>query len=470
MWRLLGQMGGEISVETAMCLYAGLVTDTGRFQYAAVGPDTLRLAAELREFPFDHTRLVQALYEDNRIEYLRLLGLALERVRLEPDADLVWTYLTRADLAAAEVHPSETDDLIDVIRTAREADVAAVIKQQHDGRFKVSLRSRGDHDVATVAAGFGGGGHRLAAGYTSAEGLAGTVEKLKVALGEDPRPGRGPRRWTASSWSTNRAGMTSHDVVDEVRRELGTRRVGHAGTLDPMATGLLLLGVGRATRLLRYFGDLPKTYEGSARLGQETDTLDADGTVVRTAAVDATRPVLDDAVAALVGESMQRPPAYSAVKVGGRKLYEAARAGETLEAPPRPVRVDAFRVTVFDPPVFDFEVTCSGGTYVRVLVADVGAALGCGASPHPPAPDRDRPVPRRGRGRCGGPRPARRMRSRTCRGWSSVPRKPRRRDMAASSGRRGSRVRTALYARGRLIGVYRDDGAKARPEVVLATG
>lgn len=185
-WRLLGQMGGEISMETAMCLYAGLVTDTGRFQYAAVGPDTLRLAAKLREFPFDHTRLVQALYEDNRIEYLRLLGLALERVRLEPDADLVWSYLTREDLAAAEVHPSETDDMIDVIRTAREADVAAVIKQQHDGRFKVSLRSRGDHDVATVAAGFGGGGHRLAAGYTSAEGLAGTVEKLKVALGEDP--------------------------------------------------------------------------------------------------------------------------------------------------------------------------------------------------------------------------------------------------------------------------------------------
>jgi phosphoesterase RecJ-like protein len=181
-WRLIKELGGEIQIETAICLYAGLVTDTGRFQYQAVGPDTLRLAAELREFPFDHARLVRALYEDNGAAYLRLLGLALGRIRLEPDADLVWTYLTRADLDDGGVEPAEADDLIDVVRTAREADVAAVIKQQGDGRFKVSLRSRGGHDVAAVASAFGGGGHRLAAGYTSESGLARTVESLASAL------------------------------------------------------------------------------------------------------------------------------------------------------------------------------------------------------------------------------------------------------------------------------------------------
>jgi bifunctional oligoribonuclease and PAP phosphatase NrnA len=185
-WRLVKELGGEIGIETATCLYAGLVTDTGRFQYEAVKPDTLRLAAELREFPFDHTRLVQALYEDNGVAYLGLLGLALGRVRVEPEADLVWTYLTRADLGSADVHPGETDDLIDVVRTAREADVAAVIKQQRDGRFKVSLRSRGGHDVAAAASRFGGGGHRLASGYTSSQGLVATVESLKVVLGADP--------------------------------------------------------------------------------------------------------------------------------------------------------------------------------------------------------------------------------------------------------------------------------------------
>jgi phosphoesterase RecJ-like protein len=191
-WRLVKVMGGPIPLETATCLYAGLVTDTGRFQYEAVTPDTLRLGAELREFPFEHTGLVQALYEDNGVAYLRLLGVALERIAVEPDADLVWSYLTQADLAAAGVHPSETDDLIDVVRTAREADVAAVIKQQRDGRFKVSMRSKGRHDLASVAAAFGGGGHRLAAGYTSRHGLTETVELLRAALrGESVEAERG---------------------------------------------------------------------------------------------------------------------------------------------------------------------------------------------------------------------------------------------------------------------------------------
>lgn len=185
-WWLVRELGGEVSAGTAACLYAGLVTDTGRFQYQAVGPETLRLAAELRELPFEHTRLVQALYEDNSTAYLRLLGVALERIAVEPDADLVWSYLTRSDLIEAGISPGETDDLIDVVRTAREADVAAVIKQQRDGRFKVSLRSKGGHDVAAVAAAFGGGGHRLAAGYTSDHGLAETVERLKAALCGEP--------------------------------------------------------------------------------------------------------------------------------------------------------------------------------------------------------------------------------------------------------------------------------------------
>ena len=184
-WRLLGRLGGDIGVDTAACLYAGLVTDTGRFQYQAVTPETIRLGAALREFAFDHTRLVQALYEDNSLAYLRLLAVALDRVTLETEADLLWTYLTQADLSSAGVPANETDDLIDVVRTAREADVTAVFKQQRDGRFKVSLRSKGDHDVATVAAGFGGGGHRLAAGYTSTVGLADGVDQLKASLRDD---------------------------------------------------------------------------------------------------------------------------------------------------------------------------------------------------------------------------------------------------------------------------------------------
>lgn len=184
--RLAGAMGAELSDEAAVCLYAGLVTDTGRFQYQAVRPETLELGAALRRHPFDHARLVQALYEDNRAAYLRVLGLALSRIALDEETDLVWTYLLRSDLDGAGVHPAEADDLIDVVRTVREADVAVIVKQQRDGWFKVSMRSRGDHDVAAVAQVFGGGGHRLAAGYTSRHGLAGTVERMKAALRGEP--------------------------------------------------------------------------------------------------------------------------------------------------------------------------------------------------------------------------------------------------------------------------------------------
>jgi phosphoesterase RecJ-like protein len=185
-YRLARAIGGDIPTETAVCLYAGLVTDTGRFQYAATTPETLRIAAELREHPFDHAALARTLYEDNTTAYLRVLAIALERLAVEPEADLIWTYLTRDDLAATRAHADDTDDLIDVLRTTREVDVAALFKQQADGRFKVSMRSRGGHDLAAVASAFGGGGHRLAAGYTSGVGVADTLEQLKALLERMP--------------------------------------------------------------------------------------------------------------------------------------------------------------------------------------------------------------------------------------------------------------------------------------------
>ncbi|MBI4261562.1 MAG: bifunctional oligoribonuclease/PAP phosphatase NrnA [Actinobacteria bacterium] len=177
-FRLMKAMGGEIPAGAAACLYAGMVTDTGRFQYQATTPETLRLAAELREVPFDHAALAQALFEDLSVGYLKVLATVLQRVELVPSAGLVWTYLLQADVAEGGIDMTETDEVIDVVRTAREADVAAVIKQQRDGRFKVSLRSRGGTDVAAIASAHGGGGHRLAAGFTSRVGLEETAARL----------------------------------------------------------------------------------------------------------------------------------------------------------------------------------------------------------------------------------------------------------------------------------------------------
>jgi tRNA pseudouridine55 synthase len=175
------------------------------------------------------------------------------------------------------------------------------------------------------------------------------------------------------------AGITSHDAVDMVRRAVATRRVGHAGTLDPAATGLLLMAVGRATRLLRFVGGMAKTYEGSGILGVETTTLDAEGEVVSRSPVRVDEARLRGAMEDFLGDIEQIPPAFSAVKVGGRRLYDAARKGVSLEAAPRRVHVEAFELLRLEGPRFDFRVRCSSGTYVRSLVADVGRRVGSGA-------------------------------------------------------------------------------------------
>jgi len=177
------------------------------------------------------------------------------------------------------------------------------------------------------------------------------------------------------------AGWTSHDVVAKCRGIFGQKRVGHAGTLDPGATGVLLVGLGRVTRLLRYPGALPKTYTGEVAFGTETTTLDDDGEV--TATHDMGAVALQDVRAAaerFVGDIAQVPPMVSAVKVGGRRLHELARAGTEVVREPRPVTV--YRLTVEsgrEPNVFTIDVTCSAGTYIRVLAADLGRALGGGA-------------------------------------------------------------------------------------------
>lgn len=176
------------------------------------------------------------------------------------------------------------------------------------------------------------------------------------------------------------AGWTSHDVVAKSRGILGTRKIGHSGTLDPSATGVLLLGVGTVTRLLRFLSVLPKSYTAEVVLGVETNTLDAAGDVTATHAMSVTLDEVRAAAVALTGEILQVPPMVSAVQVGGKRLHELARQGIEVEREPRPVTVHRFDVEpTGDPLVYRIEVDCSSGTYVRSLAADLGAALGGGA-------------------------------------------------------------------------------------------
>ena len=186
------------------------------------------------------------------------------------------------------------------------------------------------------------------------------------------------------------AGITSHDVVNAARRALGTRRIGHGGTLDPFATGLLVLLVGHATRLLPYLDGEPKVYDATIGFGAETDTDDVTGSVVRTASLPEPASVRAG-IATLTGTLDQVPPAYSAKQVGGRRAYDAARRGAALALPPVRVTVHEWAIRAVTPARLDASITCGGGTYIRALARDLGRL--CDSAAHVQALRRTRSGP-----------------------------------------------------------------------------
>jgi tRNA pseudouridine55 synthase len=174
-------------------------------------------------------------------------------------------------------------------------------------------------------------------------------------------------------------GLTSHDVVNRVRRLAGQRRVGHAGTLDPLATGVLLVCLGQATRIAEYLAGSTKRYRAGLRLGVATDTQDATGQVIAERPVNVTRQQVERALATLRGPILQVPPMFSALKHRGEALYRLARRGEEVERPARAITIYSLALTEWAPPDCEFVVHCSAGTYVRTLAHDLGERLGCGA-------------------------------------------------------------------------------------------
>jgi tRNA pseudouridine55 synthase len=175
-------------------------------------------------------------------------------------------------------------------------------------------------------------------------------------------------------------GLTSHDVVQIIRRGTGIRRAGHTGTLDPRASGVLVVLIGPAVRLSEYVSASDKRYQATLRLGSSTDTFDSEGRITGSASVESlTEERFEETLPQFIGEIQQVPPPYSAIKVQGRKAYEMAREGEEVELAPRTIHVYSLELLEWDPPEAVIDVFCSSGTYVRSLANDLGAALGCGA-------------------------------------------------------------------------------------------
>jgi tRNA pseudouridine55 synthase len=190
---------------------------------------------------------------------------------------------------------------------------------------------------------------------------------------------RGPKEVEGVLLVDKPTGMTSHDVVYRLRRKFQIQRVGHAGTLDPMATGLLIMLIGKATKISQYLISLDKVYEGEVTLGVTTNSQDAEGEVMETRPVPPlSEAELRTAMQGFLGDQYQQPPMFSAVKIGGVPLYKLARKGEEVEREPRFIRVSAFELLSFQSPKLTFRLHCTKGTYVRTIAKDLGEKLGCG--------------------------------------------------------------------------------------------
>lgn len=174
-------------------------------------------------------------------------------------------------------------------------------------------------------------------------------------------------------------GMTSHDVVARVRRLAGQKRVGHAGTLDPAASGVLPILLGQATRLAEYLSESGKAYRATIRFGIVTDSYDTEGQIVRESEVMLTRNDIAAALPDFLGDQLQRPPLFSALKQGGQRLYTLARAGKTPDVPPRPIHIDTLEIVDWASPILTLDIVCGKGTYIRSLAFDLGERLGPGA-------------------------------------------------------------------------------------------
>jgi tRNA pseudouridine55 synthase len=175
-------------------------------------------------------------------------------------------------------------------------------------------------------------------------------------------------------------GLTSHDVVYHLRRKLQMKKIGHAGTLDPMATGVLVMLIGKATRISQYLMSVDKVYEGEATLGVVTDSQDAEGEVMETRPVpELAETGVRELMKTFLGDQYQTPPMHSAIKIGGVPLYKMARKGEEVEREPRFIRIASFDLLSFTPPKLTFRLACTKGTYVRTVANDLGQKLGCGA-------------------------------------------------------------------------------------------
>ena len=355
------------------CLFAAVSSDTGNFNYSNTTAETFETAAACVRAGADVDEITGCIYRTRTEARTRLLGLVL--AELHREGKVAWACVTNAMFERAGALRCDTERIVNYLIEIEGVEIAALATEQEDGASaKFSLRSAAPYNVARdVAQPLGGGGHEARRRHHH-------PPPARRGRGRGALPRAGDRLMDGFLVLNKPLGKTSSDCVVFVRKRLprGTA-IGHGGTLDPMASGVLPVCVGAATRLFDYIIDKQKTYVAELQLGVVTDTQDATGAVVEKRPVNVTEADVRAALPRFIGDIWQTPPMYSAIKRGGKRLYELARRGESVEVAPRACRVDDVRLTAsLGDGRYRLEVDCGKGVYIRTLCHDIGAYLGCG--------------------------------------------------------------------------------------------
>jgi len=394
--RLIDELGVEPDAPMANALFTAITTDTGGFHFSNTTAETHRAAARLIEHGANHADINRLMFETKtrgRMEFERLM---LDTMQFELQslcAIIAIPHDIKEKYAIAE---DDLDNISSLPRTIEGVIAGVTIREtlsETTGKpsCRVSVRTNSPVDASVICAALGGGGHANAAGVLVHSDTGKVREKILEQIRRElVRHGLWDEYTDAYGEPLEPKGIliidkpgdfTSFDVIAKLRGMLGTRKIGHTGTLDPMVTGVLPILVGRAVKAADMLSIQKKRYTAKLRLGITTDTQDIGGEVIEQREVTATQKEIHAAILAMQGESMQMPPMYSAVKVDGKRLYSLAREGVEVERSPRPITIEEISIPESDNERNEYviDVLCSKGTYIRTLCHDIGEKLGCGA-------------------------------------------------------------------------------------------
>lgn len=414
LFKALQKYGLIVDKAMAEAVYVGILTDTGGFRYSNTSAETHIIASEIFALGADHYAISKQVFESNPLRSMKLKFAAMGVADFSCGNRVAITYVDSKMLKSAGATLKDSDGIVEELRNIDSVEVACLCKEQADGSVKVSMRSKTSIDVSKIGMKFSGGGHKRAAGCTIHKPIAEAVKMMKSELKA------AVEAECSGIININKSpNMTSHDVVAIIRKKLGIKKVGHTGTLDPMATGVLPVAIGNATRFIEYLDKDAKTYVAGVKLGIMTDTLDVWGESVHDSRninkIDFDTELIIKTIQKFKGVIEQEPPMYSAIKVDGKKLYEYARREEEVEIPKRKIKIfdieyidkgnkkyleeltgirteltgiaddpssmiaGTKNIRPDDESDFYIRVECSRGTYVRSLIRDIGRELGTDA-------------------------------------------------------------------------------------------